>query len=184
MASTSTKLKMKVGEFEFEAEGPAEAVAEQFKFWKQMISEGGAQFTAVQGAKTPAKGADVGATGVTEPAAAKGSNRALQNLFDVNHKTGIVSLHVRPRGDTANADSIVLLLYGFKELLGQEYVLVTKLAPAVRKSGLPIVRVDRLLEGHLRDGLVQKGGARKGGKYSLSNTGIAKAKEIVSGLKG
>jgi hypothetical protein len=45
------------------------------------------------------------------------------------------------------------------------------------------VRGDRLLEGHLRVGLVQKGGARKGGKYSLSNTGIGRAKEIIADLK-
>jgi hypothetical protein len=87
----------------------------------------------------------------------------------------IVSLRHLPPADRPSraGDAAILVLYGFKKLLHQDDVLVTKLNESLRTSGIGTARVDRFIGIH--SALYRKGGTRSGGRYSLNNQGDLQA---------
>ncbi len=92
----------------------------------------------------------------------------------------LISLRYLPKTEMAESDALLLLLYGYEKLKGQDAVLGTQLLRAAKQSGLTFERVDRPLSRH--ESLLLKGGARKGTKYSLNNQGRIKAMEILRTL--
>ncbi len=163
------KLHIKLGpSIEFNGEGPEEAVK---KAYQQFLEALPTIQAAVQSSLTSQYGQ-------AEKPVEKAAGVKAELLQKAFLKEGdIVSLRHLPPSDRANriADAAILVLYGFKKLLGQDDVLVTKLNEALRKSGLSIHRVDRYITAHSQ--LYRKGGQRSGGRFALNNQGELLAEE-------
>ena len=86
----------------------------------------------------------------------------------------MVSLNMLPsKSTTKESDTLLMLLYGYAVLKGQDMMLGTQLIRAARQSGISLDRIDRALVKY--DSLLLKGGQRKGRKYGLNNQGKKKA---------
>ncbi|MGH9545082.1 MAG: hypothetical protein ACRD23_07685 [Terriglobales bacterium] len=167
------KLHIKVGPHEFQGEGPEDTVKKNFEDWKSMI----ASITVMENVKSASGQSPVGGN-VSAPLDGPHASR----LFLLDDKKGLVTLRVLPRGEDRLPDAALLILLGFRQLKDQDEVLVTQLKPALKQSGCGDKRVDSVVGKYLRDGLINKGGIAKGGRYSLTNSGIEKATSLARGL--
>lgn len=170
------KLQLRIGPHEFSAEGPVDDVRQDFDMWKRMIQEFPSQpapstVDMPQSQNTPVLAQD----GL--PARSE-----VERLYLVDEKRGTVSLRILPRSEERNADALLLVLLGYRVMLGVEEIAVTALRPALKQSGCSVNRVDSIAEKNVRRGILNKGGRGKGGKYSLTNAGIEKARGIATDI--
>lgn len=172
------KLQVRIGTNEFFAEGPEKAVKEQWREFREALA-------AVPAA--PAVRTQPAATRVDEAKAASAQPISDAGDFALNpriysvDRAGVVSLVHKPPGKQSEADAFVLLLYGFRAR-GDEPTGAASILKGLKKTGFSIDRLDRITG--LDSGLYQKGGKRRGGRFSLTNPGIAKAEELLAGLGG
>jgi len=169
------KLRVKIGQDEFEAEGEPEWLNTQLGTWKELISKppstaGESQF------KQRLSELPEGGTPKETPAP------QVAKVLSVDKNQKFVSLRVHPTGDQREADAILLLLFGYRELLNSDEVIVPRIKESMAQSGLRVDRVDRAIAPHQKAGFVLKGGTGKGGKYRLTNTGDSRARELIAGL--
>lgn len=169
------KLRIKIGSHEFEAEGPKDAVTAQFEAWKELI----VSLPAVQSQE---KNARIPPSSLMELRTGEGSVTSPWDIFEIDEKRNLVSLKVHPTGDQRDADAVLLILYGYRRALGQNDALVTRLKESMEVSGLRPGRIDRAVVAHIRSGFLMKAGRGKGGKYRLTNTGVARVEEMARGL--
>lgn len=169
------KLRVKIGINEFEAEGEPEWLSTQLQTWRELVSAAPRMTPPaqpLQEVETPIDGEKL-----DEELAPK-----LGKVFSVDKNKKLVSLRVQPTGNDRDADAIVLLLFGYAQLLGESDVLVGLIKESMAVSGLRVDRIDRAIAPHQTAGYVRKGGTAKGSKYRLTNTGESKARELVSVL--
>jgi hypothetical protein len=170
------RMRVKIGTAEFEAEGPEEAVRADYQAFLtslvERVPERAPEAQAItQSIIDPATPLET-----TEPSSTSGqSPDDIKALFDYNPKRKIVSLRFPPQGADRLPKTLLLTLYGYKRLAGEDEVPVTLLKAALVLAGLSVDRVDRIAEPLRREGLILKGGKAKGGKYRLTNPGISKA---------
>lgn len=161
------KLHVKLGSSEFDGEGPEGAVKDAYQQFLQALS------SVPPPTPTPIlKPVPFGDLNMYQ----KPSGVADELLNRAFLKEGeIVSLRHMPPADrpNRNADAAILILYGYKKLLGQDDVLVTKLNEALRRSGITMERVDRFITANMQ--LYRKGGQKSGGRYALNNLGESQA---------
>lgn len=172
------KLHIKIGPHEFHGEGSEERVRADFEEWKNLITGGAAPQKPGQ-APTPQV---IGVADVMTPGDA--DTQRLNRLFLQDDK-GVISLKIRPTTETPVADALLLILLGYKLLKNKEDVLVTQLNAALDKSGTGAgERIDRApgVSSYLRDNLIIKGGRARGGRYQLSNTGVARAQALMESM--
>jgi hypothetical protein len=164
----SYKLQVELGNSKFSGEGEREFVEDAYKRFLEALTASKAQTPSLssQYMKPP----EERPVGVAE--------ELLQKAFLKEDQ--LISLRHLPPTDnsTRAADAAILLLYGFKKLLGLEDVPVTKLNEGLRKSGLTLTRVDTAISMH--GSLFRKGGQRSGGRYSLTNPGETQAEKWLS----
>jgi hypothetical protein len=157
------KLHIKLGpSIEFNGEGPEQSVREDYdQFLKALPT--------LQAAIQPTLTSQYAQAEKPTERAAGVDDALLQKAF--LRDGDIVSLRHLPPSDRTNrnADAAILALYGFKKVLGQDDVPVTKLNEALRRSGITMERIDRFITAHMH--LYRKGGQRSGGRYSLNNQG-------------
>jgi hypothetical protein len=170
----TTKIKVKFGNNEFEAEGPAELVKEQFESFKQLISTAGS---------------------ISVPGVIGIPLETKQNKQDTTHSTTltynsimevsgrIISLTALPK---STEDAALVIMLGHKELKSSSSVTAQEIGDGLEQSGRPVLRVDRIMEKSLKDGLVLKTGVKRSTRYRLTNPGFVKslaiAKELIDGL--
>jgi hypothetical protein len=164
----TTKLHLRVGQHEFDAEGPEDVVKEAFEKWRALVEK------ATEGPPMPA--ADTQAPQVEMEARASDLSR----IFKEDERS--VSVKFLPQTEQRDADVVLLILYGQKILKQQDEVPVTVLKAALKQSGCPIDRVDRIVARYVSDGLLRKGGMGKGGVYQLSNVGEQRATRLIADL--
>jgi hypothetical protein len=169
------KLRVKIGQDEFEAEGEPEWLNTQLGTWKELISKppmiaGESQVKHRLGEEREGESRKETPT----PQIAK--------VLSVDKNQKSVSLRVHPTGDQREADAILLLLFGYRDLLNSDEVLVPRIKESMAQSGIRVDRVDRAIAPHQKAGFVLKGGTGKGGKYRLTNTGDARARELIATL--
>jgi hypothetical protein len=175
------KLRIKIGDAEFEAEGDQATVDAQFAAFMAAMSAQPRAAAAPAAATPPAPdngngggngGADNGQVGdAADPMVRKAFSTAKD----------MVSLNVLPnKSPNKEADTLLMLLYGFAILKDQEMVLGTQLIRAARQSGITLERIDRAIAKH--ESLLLKGGQRKGMRYGLNNQGKKEAKEMLTAL--
>lgn len=159
------KLRVKLGAREFEAEGPADLVAERFKEFRAI-----AEIHATTSSAVPA------VTAPTPP------HPWLQRLYRHHPHSHTISLRILPQGTDRQADAALLVLLGYRSLEGEEEVPVTRVTEALRQSGVPVTRLDRLLTLHTKQHMVLKAGQGKGGRYRLTTQGLARAEALAQEL--
>lgn len=167
----ASKIKVKIGDAEFEAEGEADDIKAQYAAFMELVkaSPGAAQQVPnLPHLNTPKPGAEI--TGDAE------RDALLKKVFDLD-TPGLVSLKILPRGENASADSMLLLLYGYRKLGTSEQVYAVTLAKAARKSGVVFDRTDRALEPH--HALFGRGGFKRSTTYTLNNAGEREAERIL-----
>jgi hypothetical protein len=172
--ATMNKTRMKLGDFEFEAEGDKASVDDQLSRFEALIEK------VIAGGAVSAKPVPpIIPAATVKPPIEKDAPPQLEGLTGRIFKIdgNILSLRVLPKTKAYAADSLLVLLQGYHEIIGKQEVLAGDLLKAGKQSGLQLDRVDRVLEPH--SALYDAGGARKGRRYRLNNTGIVKAKEIM-----
>jgi len=172
------KLKVKIGGQEFEAEGPSDLVTRQFEAFRLLIQE--APVVAGERPAHPAGSRHRDSTTPQEPAPHAHHDANLATLFRVSPQTQLLSLRQPPVGKYPEADAVLLLLLGHKLLRNEEDVPVTVITEALKQSGCPVKRLDRILTIYTKDHSVVRSGRGKGGKYRLTNVGVKKAELMLA----
>jgi hypothetical protein len=169
-------VKLPAG-IEFHAEGPESSVRSDFEMFLAAIratAQAPAPPDAVAGGAQDARASTERPGDTAQPDSA-----LLERVFD--NSGGTVSLRLLPPdSSTRAADAAMLLLYGYLRLSGVQDVPVMSLNSSLRRSGISVDRVDRILSTH--DQYYMKGGTRSGGRYTLNNPGIAYAERLLSGM--
>jgi hypothetical protein len=168
---SSSKIRVKIGDHEFEAEGPAAEVAKQFAAWKELIA-------AITSGPHPPRSPELSKGDDKSKDTGKHHSQGTLRIFALDEKRKLVTLKAHPTTDSRNADALLLLLYGFKELQDMDEVPVTTLGDAVKVSGISVARIDRAIASYVGT-LVLKTGRAKGSKYRLSNTGLTEAEQLA-----
>jgi hypothetical protein len=104
----------------------------------------------------------------------------LHRVFRVDGE--VVSLRALPKTENANADAVLLLLYGYSVIKGQHDVSAVRLAQSARRSGVRADRMDRILA--QSQGYVLRSGIKKGVRYGLNNPGLRRCEESIQNLLG
>jgi hypothetical protein len=172
---TPTRLKMKIGEHEFDAEGSADSVREQFQTWQELVKLA-ASVPAVQPKKDEQTSDNQ--SQVLPPKDTIVVDSSLQKIMRVDGRT--VSLTAQL---TSVHDALLVMIYGQKILRNNDAVTGAELIMGISATGgFSIGRLDRILDKLSLDGDVTTFGERRGKKYRLTNTGIAKARAVASEL--
>ncbi|MGC1780976.1 MAG: hypothetical protein WA708_00485 [Acidobacteriaceae bacterium] len=167
------RLKIKVGVHEFEAEGLPGDVKEQFQAFKELVSA------------MPVT--------VPQPTAPSGQFREeytpprqdippgdpdVAKIMKLEGR--VISLTVRPK--TAE-EAVLLLMYGQRVMRQSEYVTGSEIVDGLETTGgLSYGRSDRLMEKLSKDGDVIVTGENRGKRYRMTNTGVAKARQLANDL--
>jgi hypothetical protein len=165
-----SKIKIKIGNHEFEAEGPAEIVQSQFATFKDLIA---LQPTTILSPPSQTE------QQIPQDQPQSGVQPALQldKIFKVEGR--IVSL-------TAHAgspdDATILLMLGQKQFRGNDGVTGQELGDGLEHSGIRVLRVDRIMDKFVKEGLVLKIGLGRASRYRLTNPGLAKAQSVAKDL--
>ena len=80
------------------------------------------------------------------------------------------------------ADTVLLLLLGYRELRGLSQVSALDLNESLKAAGFEQVRLDRIMSPYLKDRLVLRSGVGKGSRYRLTTRGVKRARELVQTL--
>lgn len=174
MAEGNYRLQIKVGTAEFSAEGPEARVKEDYERFLDALKQT-PQPKVPPAERRPGEEGGEGESGETI------SESMLREVFGIDENGIVVSLRILPQGSgNKEADCVIMLLYGFRRLLSQSEVPVTRIMDGLRLSGVPVARLDRAMGG--REHLVLKGGTRSGGRYRLNNQGIIEAEKLLRGM--
>lgn len=166
------RIKVKIGTAEFEAEGKRDLVVKQYDEFIAIVS---------QMPKVAANEAQPALPPDAEKKvhAAFGSSKIPKSVLDrVFRQNGVLSLMDTPKTDNAEADALLVLIYGHTELTGKPDVTGVALVKSASKTGLNIDRVSRTIEA--RADLIRCSGIKKGTRYSLNNRGIAEAERLIT----
>lgn len=166
------KIQVKIGSAEFMAEGSEETVKTAYEQFLGILEKEVGKAPAAP--RVPSGAGENAANSVSsEPGA-----ELLERVF--SREGDVVSLRLMPPAENPNraADAAILLLYGYRSLLGLKDVPVTKLNDGLRKSGVAVDRVDRFIGAH--SSLFMRGGTRSGGRYTLNNQGINSAQSWLN----
>jgi hypothetical protein len=166
------KLHLKIGPHEFSAEGPIDVVKQDYEAWKVLIRSAPAE---IEESSRPS--GDNGGTAVTAEPIARDQ---IEKIYLLDEKRDMLSLRMLPRSDDRDADVLLLVILGYKLAKQVDEVMVTQLKPAMRQSGCLVERVDQVAAKYVRRGLLNKGGVGKGGRYSLTNSGLEKATSLLT----
>jgi hypothetical protein len=176
-----SRVKLSVAGHTFEAEGPESAVAHRFDLWHALVER------ALQSAPPPrdagSAGVDGKATEVrspSQPSAASPTDEIpleqLAKVFNTDERRQLVLLRI-PIPDTG--DAALITLYGFRAMRQMDDVTAIRLAYAMTQAGQGVTRLDRPLAQHIRDRLIIASGQRRGRRYRLTATGLARARSIL-----
>lgn len=181
------KLRIKASDYELEAEGSRDFLNEQYEAFKQLL-EDVAQKPVVsksrekidipssRESKTPPLPGDK-TVGPSNSQA-----KSFQKLLVWNDRTQRVKSTVLPDGPTKIADTVLLLLLGYRELRGLSQVPALALNHALKAAGFDDYRLDRELPPYLKAKLILRSGVGKGTRYRLTTRGVKKAQELVQSL--
>lgn len=156
-----TRLKIKIGDHEFDAEGPPDSVREQFRAFQELV-----------------KIAAVSSENASEALAKQDviDDSGLPKIMRFDKHT--VSLTAKL---TSVHDAVLVMLYGQKTMCNNEAVSGSQLLAGLGASaGFAFGRLDRILDKLADDGDVIAFGERRGKRYRLTNTGIAKARALTA----
>lgn len=168
------RLKIKIGDHEFEAEGPVEIVQAQFDIFKELVT------TAPPKATPPPKHEPEHTQEAANTVPNGNGDSAQLNLDKIMRVEGrVVSLTVRA---ASVADAALLLLLGLRHFRGDENVTGAQIVAGLKESGLPVDRVDRVMEPLSRSGDVITIGMHRSKTYRLTNAGVTRSRDAARSL--
>jgi len=182
MSDTET-LKVKVGPHEFEATGSPESVREKFEAFKELVKimamDSAASTAAFDSQRTlKGLGAVVDEAAKNFPIMGAGVDDQLNKIMRLNGRE--ISLTARPQ---LLRDAILLLIFGQKALRQNDAVTGAEIITGLETTGgYTFNRIDGLVEKIALEGDLLTFGERRGKKYRLTNTGLAKARAIAAEL--
>lgn len=170
------KINIKLGQFEFNAEGEEASVKEQLSAFMAFVNEAKKTTPTPVVPATPKKDGD----GEAPPIIV---NPEMEKIY-IREKD-LLSLRIHPDGVPKEEakKSLLLLLYGYKTLLGKDDVNVALIAKALRKSGTEFYRVADMSQSLEEENLIGTTGVRKGVQYRITNKGVASAEGIIEAMK-
>lgn len=165
------QLNIKLGVVEFSADGPQAEVKEAFAGFLKAL-ESIPQLSSLSTTVTT--------DALKQTPALRPNKDTLLRLFRVY--SDFVMLRLIPETKDKEADSIILLLLGFRVLLDQKEVGAAELLAAAQTSGLKIRRLDRIIVPYRH--LLDTEGFKRGTKYSLTDEGVLVAEAKAMSLIG
>lgn len=163
------RFKIRVGEKEFEAEGPRDAVEARWAEARDWLLQAAEPKTAHP--KEPDES-------LTSPSA--------NPIFEVDRGRRTVRLRVLPpRGEVLQrlSNALLLLLYGYNDLINRPQVPVTRMAEDLRMSGFAgLKRLSRAFVRLETEGLAARNGSGKGTNYRATNPGLVAARTLAKSL--
>lgn len=183
----NSRLRVKASDYELEAEGSRDFVREQYEAFKQLLGDvtqksvvsglrGKIDFPSSRDSRVPPL---PGGKTVASRSSQAGS---FQKLLVWNDRTQRVTSTVLPDGPAKVADTVLLLLLGYRELRGISQVSALLLNQGLRTAGFDKYRLDREMTPYLKARLVLQSGVGKGSRYRLTTRGVEKAREIAATL--
>ncbi len=167
MEDPTIKFHTTVGSNVFELEGPSSVVMAAYDKWLAVVKDLKGTQTQDEPRSEPTR---TGGIVVTDVQVAR--------LYVTDQDRKVVSLkHLPSDSPTRASEAAMLLLFGFKKMLGIDDVLVTRLIAGLRTSGIHVNRLDGIMEQN--QAWVRKGGSRIGGRYTLNNQGLIQAEALV-----
>ena len=164
------RLKVKIGGHEFDSEGPVDLVTRDFAEFKELI------------ASLPAKTPDIVPHDLvpdpTAPSFLPSPASEIMKIFQIGGR--VVSLTAKP---SSESEAALLILLGQKALRENEFATGSEIKEGLEQSGYKPLRVDRMMDGFVAEGLVMISGKNRGKKYRLSNPGLAKAQALADELQ-
>lgn len=165
------RFKIRVGEKEFEAEGPRDAVEARWAEAREWLLQ------------------------ASEPKISQHHYKEIEDatpppqenpIFDVDRGRRTVRLRVLPpRGEVLQrlSNALLLLLYGYNDLINRPQVPVTRMAEDLRMSGFAgLKRLSRAFVRLETEGLAARNGAGKGTNYRATNPGLTAARTLAKSL--
>ena len=173
------KIRIKLGEFEFEAEGNENTVARQFEKFQELVTT-----IKIQPTPNPTPNLVLHKTKHHDSSSKDSPSLPhLEEIFQNDPRSSLLLCHRPPSGkEGQEANVILLLLLGYRELRATEEVSVLVLKQALKRSSFPVSRLDRILHNYQRERFVLKSGRGKGGKYRLTSLGLQKARAMAAQL--
>lgn len=173
------KLQVKIGAFEFSAEGEKEMVDRQFEAWSRLVSATPQPVTpAVLPSPPPVNSPTLNPVAPVAPEG--GSGTTYQKVFAAEGP--VVTLRIVPTGPSAVSDAALVLLLGYKELLGEDQVTGGRVLQGLGRTGLTAPRADRVFVDHMTHNVIRSG-SHRATRYRLTIQGLAAAQAIAKKLE-
>ncbi len=80
------------------------------------------------------------------------------------------------------ADTVLLLLLGYRELRGLGQISALVLNQGLESAGFDDYRLDREMAPYLKARLILRSGVGKGSRYRLTTRGVKRAQELIQSL--
>ena len=181
------KLRVKASDYELEAEGSRDFLNEQYEAFKQLLDDM-TQKSVTSGSRAkidfPSSRDShvVPLPGEKTDVPGRSPAKSFQKLLVWNDRTQRVTSTVLPDGPTKIADTVLLLLLGYRELRGLSQVSALDLNQGLRSAGFDDFRLDREIAPYLKARLVLRSGVGKGSRYRLATRGVRQAQELTQAL--
>jgi hypothetical protein len=168
---TTHRMKSKIGENEFEAEGDRQWVDKKWEEFKAIVAH-------TPKAHSAERRGDPAANAL---AASLLHSKIPKVILDRVFRQGDpLSLMDTPKTDNAEADALLVLIYGHTEMIGQPEVTAAALAKSASKTGVDVYRIGRTLAA--KEQYIRSSGVKKGTRYSLNNRGIVEAERLIKSM--
>lgn len=181
------KLRVKASDYELEAEGSRDFLNEQYEAFKQLL-EGVTQNSVLSGSRqkvgfSSARDSEVSPL-LDERTVVPGQSQAesFRKLLVWDDRTDRVTSRVLPDGPMKEADTVLLLLLGYRELQGLNQISALLLNQGLKAAGFDEVRLDRIMAPYQKARLVLRSGVGKGSRYRLTTRGVKKAQDLIQTL--
>ena len=181
------RLRIKASDYELEAEGSRDFVREQYEAFRRLLGDGSEKSvlpesrdgvessTAPESPASPLPGEKTGGQ-------RNARTESFQKLLAWDSRTQQVKITALPDGPMRIADTVLLLLLGYRELRGLSQVSALDLNEGLKAAGFEQVRLDRIMSPYLKDRLVLRSGVGKGSRYRLTTRGVKRAQELAQSL--
>ena len=183
----NVRLRVKASDHELEAEGSRDFVREQYEAFRRLLGD------APQKSVASTSGGDIDSSSSQPSPAAplpgekkavqeKPPAKSFQKLLVWDNRTQQVKSTVLPDGPMRIADTVLLILLGYRELRGLSQVSALDLNESLRAAGFDQLRLDRVMSPYLKERLVLRSGVGKGSRYRLTTRGVKQAQESAQTL--
>ena len=183
----NVRLRVKASDYELEAEGSRDFVREQYEAFRQLLGDGPGKSVLPESRDT------VESSTLHESPASplpgektsgqpNSRTKSFQKLLVWDDRTQRMKITVLPDGPMRIADTVLLLLLGYRELRGLGQVSALDLNEGLKSAGFHQFRLDRIMAPYLEARLVLRSGVGKGSRYRLTTRGVKNARELVQTL--